>query len=277
MSLDAGTPASKNGVFKTNFPIDGGKFGRTRFAERRYSLTEWHICIGPDLPVLLDRLPTDVSKPIQVDLPISHAGAFVYWVEYDGVGDGERVKGREGYFNIDPALRVMKRTSMLSEKRVPLPSFSGGGAVQSEYVHLPRDGLAVLTVVSKRMGSLDQWKPHLQEAKDRGYNMLHYTPLQQRGESQSPYSLADQTAYDAELFEANWKGSKEDGQRRMKEMLKVAKVEYGLLSLTDVVLNHTANNSPWLIDHPEAGKCFFTKFYSSTDVPKVTAPPILPI
>lgn len=209
-----------------------------------------------NLPVNLDRLPTDVSKPIQVDLPISHAGAFVYWVEYDGVGDGERVKGREGYFNIDPALRVKKRSSILSEKRAPLPSLSGGGAVQKEDVHLPLDGLAVLTVVSKWMGSLDQWKPHLQEAKERGYNMLHYTPLQQRGESQSPYSLADQTAYDAELFEAGWKGSKDDGQKRTKEMLKIAKEEYGLLSLTDVVLNHTANNSSWLLDHPEAGDLF---------------------
>jgi hypothetical protein len=35
VSIDAGTPASKNGVFKTNFPLDGGKFGRDRFAERR--------------------------------------------------------------------------------------------------------------------------------------------------------------------------------------------------------------------------------------------------
>lgn len=34
ISLDAGTPASRNGVFKTNFPIDGGKFDRTRFQER---------------------------------------------------------------------------------------------------------------------------------------------------------------------------------------------------------------------------------------------------
>ena len=35
VSLDAGIPASKNGVFKTNFPLDGGKFGRDRFAERK--------------------------------------------------------------------------------------------------------------------------------------------------------------------------------------------------------------------------------------------------
>ena len=41
---------------------------------------------------------------------------------------------------------------------------------------------------------------------------------------------------------------------KIEEMLKVARDEYGLLSLTDVVLNHTANDSPWLLDHPEAGE-----------------------
>ena len=83
--------------------------------------------------------------------------------------------------------------------------------------------------------------------------MLHYTPLQQRGESKSPYSLADQLSYDIELFEPGWKGSSADGIERVKNMLKIAKEEYGLLSLTDIVLNHTANNTEWLLEHPEAG------------------------
>lgn len=34
VSLEAGTPASKNGVFKTNFPLDGGRFQRDTFVER---------------------------------------------------------------------------------------------------------------------------------------------------------------------------------------------------------------------------------------------------
>jgi hypothetical protein len=35
VSIDAGTPASKRGVFKTNFPLDGGKFDRSKFVERK--------------------------------------------------------------------------------------------------------------------------------------------------------------------------------------------------------------------------------------------------
>lgn len=35
VSLEAGTPASRNGVFKTNFPLDGGVFNRNEFVERK--------------------------------------------------------------------------------------------------------------------------------------------------------------------------------------------------------------------------------------------------
>ncbi|KAG9123786.1 hypothetical protein FRC07_013965 [Ceratobasidium sp. 392] len=230
VTIDAGSPASRNGVFQTNFPLDGGQFDRNRFVERK--------------------LPTDFSKPIKIDLPISHAGAFVYWLEYDGP-DG-RVKAREGYFNVDPVLSTYKRTPVLDPKSLSV-------AAESKFleprqpVHIPLDGIAMLTVVSKWMGPLPEWEQHFAEARARGYNMLHYTPLQQRGESQSPYSIADQMAYDRGLFEASYTGTKEDGVERVKQTLKLAREQYGLLSLTDVVLNHTANNSDWLQDHPEAG------------------------
>ncbi|KAI6013923.1 glycoside hydrolase family 13 protein [Pisolithus microcarpus] len=196
VSLDAGTPASKNG---------------DRFTERS--------------------LPTDLSKPIRVDLPISHAGAFVYWVEYDGDAPGERIKGREGYFNVDPILRVRARTSVLSSDLRPL---------------LPSEG-----VVSKWMGPISQWKAHFQEASDRGYTMLHWTPLQERGSKK----------YDLSVFDTPV--NPQTASTRMEKILRIAKEEYGLLNLTDVVLNHTANNSPWLAEHPEAG-------YSPSNTPHLS-------
>ncbi|KAG6854523.1 hypothetical protein C0991_005435 [Blastosporella zonata] len=226
VSIDAGTPAARNGIFKTNFPLDGGAFGRDRFAERR--------------------LPTDYSKSIQVDLPISHAGAFIYWVEYDGDSPGQRVKGREGFFNIDPILKIKARSPILDPQTLKPLSPDNGGAVVSkeEYVNLPLNGLAILTVVSKWMGPITQWHQHFEEASQRGYTMLHWTPLQERGESGSPYSLRNQLQFDP--------GVSSD-PAKVEQILKVARQEYGLLALTDVVLNHTANDSPWLIEHPEAG------------------------
>ncbi|KAI3619877.1 glycogen debranching enzyme [Moniliophthora roreri] len=230
VSIDAGTPASKNGVFKTNFPLDGGQFKRDHFTTRN--------------------LPSDFSKPIQIDLPISHAGAFVFWVEYDDELPNSRIKGREGYFNIDPILRSKARTPILSNDLVPLPPATGA-VLKNEMVNLPLDALSILTVISKWMGPLSEWKKHFTEAKDRGYTMLHFTPLQERGESDSPYSIRDQFKYDPSLFEG--KVEKDGGKAQIDAILEVAKNDYGLLSLTDVVLNHTANDSPWLVEHPESG------------------------
>lgn len=195
-------------------------------------------------------------------MPISHAGAFVYWVEYDGE-DGRRIKGRHGYFNVDPVLKIKNRTPVLDDKHQVLPP--GKGAVlKDEYVNLPLDGLSILTVVSKWMGPIDGWRGHFSEAKERGYTMLHYTPLQQRGESNSPYSICDQMKFDPGLF-ANSSDHK-SGRKAVEEILKIAREEYGLLSLTDVVLNHTANNSPWLVEHPEAGMwyCLTPPYFRSS-------------
>ncbi|KAF9005909.1 glycoside hydrolase family 13 protein [Cyathus striatus] len=239
VSIDAGTPAARNGVFRTNFPLDGGVFGRDRFSERK--------------------LPTDFSKPIHVNLPISHAGAFLFWLEYEN-DQGERVRGRKGYFNIDPVLKIKARTPILDDDLRVLPP-DQGAVIEDDYVNLPLDGLSILTLVSKWMGPTSEWKNFFAEAKDRGYTMIHYTPLQERGESNSPYSIRNQLRYDPTLFERPL--SVEEGNARIEKVLKGAKEEHGLLSLTDVVLNHTANDSPWLLEHPEAG-------YSPNNTPHLT-------
>lgn len=207
------------------------------------------------------RLPSDPSKPIKIDLPISHAGAFIYWIEYDGLSG--RVKGREGYFNIDPILQAKERSSVVSPDGKQILPAGDGGLISETYTPLPLDGLVILTVVSKWMGPIEAWKAYFQEASSRGYNMLHFTPLQQRGDSDSPYSIADQAAYDKTLFGSEWKGSTAEGTQLISEIIQTAKDQYGLLSLTDIVLNHTANNCSWLEEHPEAG-------YSPHNTPHLT-------
>jgi glycogen debranching enzyme len=115
------------------------------------------------------------------------------------------------------------------------------------------------------------------KASNRGYTMLHWTPLQERGESDSPYSSRDQLKYDPSMFEGET-GS-DGGKVKIEEILEVTRNEYGLLSLTDVVLNHTANDSPWPVDHPEAGECFglSTCHFSASYVKKqVSVPQIHP-
>ena len=159
------------------------------------------------------------------------------------------MKGREGYFNFDPILRTKARAPILSDGAVT----SSGPSIESNYVYVPLDGLSILTLVSKWMGPTSSWSDYFTESSARGYNMIHWTPLQERGESDSPYSIRNQLVYEPSMFPGIKDVGKDGGKSKLEDMLKLAREEYGLLSLTDVVLNHTANDSPWLLEHPEAG------------------------
>ena len=111
---------------------------------------------------------------------------------------------------------------------------------------MPIESLIVFSILSKFMGQYpNDWNNHLRGISERGYNMVHFTPLMMRGESNSPYSIYDQLQFD--------KGSFPNGEADVAKMVKQMAEEYNLLALTDVVWNHTANNSPWLQEHPEAG------------------------
>ena len=89
------------------------------------------------------------------------------------------------------------------------------------------------------------WEKHLAGIAQREYNMVHFTPLMERGSSNSPYSLGDQLTFDRLCFP--------NGEKDVATMISKMEKEHGLLGLTDVVWNHTANNSKWLEAHPEAG------------------------
>jgi glycogen debranching enzyme len=89
------------------------------------------------------------------------------------------------------------------------------------------------------------WDKHLQGISQRGYNMVHFTPLMMRGDSNSPYSIYDQLRFDTDAFP--------NGEEDVASMVQKMQKEFNLLSMTDVVWNHTANNSKWLEEHPEVG------------------------
>lgn len=111
---------------------------------------------------------------------------------------------------------------------------------------MPLAALSIFSIISKFMGKYPKdWDKHLRGISDRGYNMIHFTPLQHRGASNSPYSIYDQLAWDPECFP--------NGEADIQNLVTAMEKEYGLLGLTDVVWNHTAHNSQWLQEHPEAG------------------------
>ena len=44
-----------------------------------------------------------------------------------------------------------------------------------------------------------------------------------------------------------------DGWTAVEGVVQHMRKEWGMFSITDVVLNHTSYDSPWIHEHPEAG------------------------
>lgn len=107
---------------------------------------------------------------------------------------------------------------------------------------IPIRSIKCQTVISKCLGPISRWRSTLGVSKEANYNLLHFTPIQQLGESNSSYSLSDQHKVNA-IFEANF----DDIKREVEYMEK----KWNVLSITDIVLNHTSPDSRWLLEHPE--------------------------
>ncbi|EAZ63299.2 glycogen debranching enzyme [Scheffersomyces stipitis CBS 6054] len=196
---------------------------------------------------LLTNLPKDSSSPFKrheyseyligssfdkdasISVPIFRPGSYNYFIRYTDANDTSATT-EKFYFNVPPALYI-----------------------NGEYVAF--NALNVETVVSKWVGSLSNWETFFTRVADKGYNMIHFTPLQERGSSDSPYSIYDQLQYDPKIFKDNSEAI---------SVIKKLLANHGLLSLTDVVWNHTADNSEWLREYPDSG-------YNAETAPHLTA------
>ena len=94
------------------------------------------------------------------------------------------------------------------------------------------------------MGPLSDWENYFNVIKGLGYNMIHFTPLQQRGLSNSPYSIKDQLKLSDDIFK---------NDQELEDSLHLMNEKYNMFGMIDIVWNHTACDSGWLIEHPEAG------------------------
>lgn len=210
-AIDGTSSICRQGSLHVNLPKHGESFDRTRYH---------------DYP-----LRPDFHRTLTIDIPVHSAGAFDFYTTYTPLPDFSTssldttvirpTKSARYYIDVCPRLT-------LNNELIPL------------------DSLSVFSVVSKFMGRYpEDWDRHLQGVARRKYNMIHFTPLSERGDSNSPYSLKDQLTFDPWSFP--------NGEKDIASMIGKMEKEYGLLGLTDVVWNHTANNSKWLEEHPEAG------------------------
>jgi glycogen debranching enzyme len=164
-----------------------------------------------------------------IDVPITKPGTYCYYISYTPL------PAFTTETNIEPPKPTRTEAFYVSVS----PSLAINGE------DLPLSSLSVCSVLSKFLGPVEKWNNYMKYISDKGYNMVHFTPLMQRGASNSPFSLFNQTVFDPIAFPG--------GEKDVRAMVERMEKEHGLLSLTDVVWNHTAHNSEWLLHHPEAG------------------------
>ncbi|XP_028161356.1 glycogen debranching enzyme isoform X1 [Ostrinia furnacalis] len=160
------------------------------------------------------------------ELRLARAGSFHYYFVYDSAESKIGPQG-SGWFQVAPTLRV------------------GAGGRE----RVPLDGVACLTVLAKCLGPLPRWESALRVAHEAGYNMVHFTPVQELGASNSSYSIANQLRLNPR-FSAD--AGREATFADVENLVAKMRSDWKMLSICDIVLNHTANETPWLAEHPEA-------------------------
>ncbi|KAL6708669.1 bifunctional 4-alpha-glucanotransferase/amylo-alpha-1,6-glucosidase [Coniothyrium glycines] len=199
----------RHGSLWVNIPSQGGKFERSQY--REYKLTP------------------DFNGITEIDVPIYEANAYSFYTTYTPLPQ---------WSFTDVASPKPTRTPTYYIDICPRLSLHGK--------QIPIEAIVVFSTLSKFMGSYPtDWDNHLRGISQRGYNMVHFTPLMIRGASNSPYSIYDQLAFDGAIFP--------NGEQDVATLVGRMESEFGLLAMTDVVWNHTAHNSVWLEEHPEAG------------------------
>lgn len=133
-------------------------------------------------------------------------------------------------------------STLLIKPRIQLPSHV-----------LSLNEIVLITLIPKWLPVISQWIPYFRALSKSGYNMVHFAPLLTRGISNSPYALYDQLAISDDLFDKRSISDENEKELILSAMLNKVWNDFGIISVTDIVWNHTACNSEWLQVHPEAG------------------------
>jgi starch synthase (maltosyl-transferring) len=96
------------------------------------------------------------------------------------------------------------------------------------------------------VGPLPRWQPHLERAQAMGFDWILVNPIQLSGYSGSLYAIKDHYAIDPRMLEDNAGSS----GVQLASMVEGAK-RLGLKLMADLVVNHTAFDSPLVQQHPQ--------------------------
>src|SRR6185436_3783799 len=96
-------------------------------------------------------------------------------------------------------------------------------------------------------GPFSRWDEHFSRAAAMAFDWVYVNPIQQLGNSRSLYSIADYFQFNPALLDPASAVPPETQCRAMIEQARAA----GLKVMIDLVINHSAYDSPLTREHPE--------------------------
>jgi len=106
-------------------------------------------------------------------------------------------------------------------------------------------GPLLYTLFPRLAGTLPQWLKHSARAQQLGFSWIHLNPIQATGTSKSLYSIKDFYSVDPDFIPEGCEDPSEELSRTLDAMH-----QQGLRVLMDLVVNHTAIDSPLVEEHP---------------------------
>ena len=104
----------------------------------------------------------------------------------------------------------------------------------------------IYNLFPRLVGTIDQWREHVSRAASMGFNWVYFNPLSRPGLSGSLYSTYDYYRLNPAFL------SDESLQVALSEIQPVihSVVDFGTHPMIDLVVNHTAIDSPLVQEHP---------------------------
>lgn len=120
-------------------------------------------------------------------------------------------------------------------------------------------GILVYNLFPRLIGKFEDMKTHVERAKNMGFEYIYLNPVASSGFSGSSYAIKDYYLYNPmhlkgwpllseDYEEANLLKNREQAEKNFKELVKFCEI-LGLKVMIDLVINHTAMDSPLTKEH----------------------------
>ncbi|MBM4320614.1 MAG: alpha-amylase [Deltaproteobacteria bacterium] len=106
--------------------------------------------------------------------------------------------------------------------------------------------IIIYNIFPRLAGKLDQWLRHAERARELGFTWIFLNPVQLPGFSGSLYSVKDHRSVNPEFLP---EGTRGNGYAELGRTLSLLH-DLGLRVMVDLVINHTAIDSPLVEEHP---------------------------